>query len=347
MRTSVWRVLRAQLRDAQVLLQESWISLCLFFVIIFAGAVILSFGYTYHGTDQHPHFSEALHAAFSLVFFEIVLPYPQEGTIQIIYFVIPILGLAVVADGILRFGRALVSKQERGQKWQVAMASTYHNHILVCGVGKVGYRVILELLKLKRDVVAIEQNADNPFLEKIQEMKIPVIIADARRAEALIKAGVRKADAILPCTDDELTNLDIALDAREINPKINIVIRMFDPDRARRVEKGFGGFTVFSTSALAAPVFASAAIHANVRHSFYVGENLLHISEVVVQPGSSILGWSIGQLEIDLDLSVICYEREGFTDLHPADGLDLLEGDTILVLASLDTLHQLSEMNQG
>jgi voltage-gated potassium channel len=347
MRTSVWRVLRAQLRDAQVLLQESWISLCLFLFIILAGAIILTLGYTLPGTDQHPHFSEALHAAFSLVFFEIVLPYPREGAIQIIYFVIPIIGLAVVADGVIRFGRALVSKQERGQKWQVAMASTYHNHILVCGVGKVGYRVILELLKLKRDVVAIEQNADNPFVEKIQEMKIPVIIADARRTEALIRAGVRKADAILPCTDDELTNLDIALDAREINPGINIVIRMFDPDRARRVEKGFGGFTVFSTSALAAPVFASAAIRANVRHSFYVGENLLHISEVIIQPDSRILGWSVGQLETELDLSVICHERDGCTDLHPSDELDLLEEDAILVLASLDTLRRLSEMNHG
>lgn len=346
MRTSLWRVLRAQLRDAQVLLQESWLSLSLFFIIILTGAIILSLGYTYPGTDQHPPFSEALHATFSLVFFEIVLPYPQEGGIQILYFIIPIFGLAVVADGIIRFGHALVSKKERGQKWQVAMASTYHNHILICGVGKIGYRVILELLNLKRDVVAIEQNADSPFLERIQEMKVPVIIADARRTEALIKAGVRKAEAILPCTNDELTNLDIALDARELNPKINIVIRMFDPDRARRVEKGLGGFTVFSTSALAAPVFASAAIRENVRHSFYVGENLLHISEVVILPDSRILGWPIGRLETDLDLSVICHERDGCTDLHPADELDLLEGDTILVLASLDTLHRLSAMNQ-
>ena len=68
------------------------------------------------------------------------------------------MGLAVVADGVLRFGTALINKQSRGQKWQVAMASTYRDHIIVCGVGKVGYRVILELLKFKKDIIAIEDN---------------------------------------------------------------------------------------------------------------------------------------------------------------------------------------------
>ena len=48
------------------------------------------------------------------------------------------------------------------------------------------------------------------------------------------------------------TNLDIALQARELNPGIKVVLRMFDPDLARRVESGFGIHTAFSTSALAA-----------------------------------------------------------------------------------------------
>ena len=137
---------------------------------------------------------------------------------QVLFFILPILGLMIVADGVIRFGTALTNKQERGQKWQVAMASTYSGHVIVCGMGRVGYRVALELLKYGREVVAVEADEKCRFAEKAMALGIPVIFADARRQENLIKAGIEQADAIIPCTNDELGNLDIALDARELNP---------------------------------------------------------------------------------------------------------------------------------
>ena len=281
-----------------------------------------------------------------MLFFQGSLQYPHQGFIQILYFIIPILGLVVVADGVIRFGVALTNKQERGQKWQIAMASTYSGHVIICGMGKVGYRVALELMKFNRDVVAIEANPDGRFLEKTEALGIPVIIADARRSENLLKAGVEKADAVIPCTDNELTNLDIALDAREINPNAKIVLRMFDPDLAQRVEKGFGIHTAFSVSALAAPTFAAASMRVNVRSSFHVGDQLLNISEITVHPGAAIENWSIEKLEHSLDLSVVSYIGAGITHLHPESGLILPAGCQLLVLATLETLQKLDSLNQ-
>jgi len=193
--------------------------------------------------------------------------------------------------------------------------------------------------------VAIELNPEGRFVEKVKELGIPIILADARRSENILKAGVKKADAIIPCTDNELTNLDIALDARELNPDIRVVMRMFDADFAKRVEKGFGIQYAFSTSAVSAPIFASAALRENVQHSFYVGDNLLHISQVFVQSGSRLQGMPIGKLEEVLDLSVVCHDRDGCTDLHPDNKLQLEEGDGILVLTSFENLRRLNEMN--
>ena len=281
----------------QVLFHESRSALILFVALIVGGAVLFYFFYTDPYTGQRINFSEALYGTFALLFFQGSLQYPHQGFIQILYFIIPILGLVVVADGVIRFGVALTNKQDRGQKWQIAMASTYSGHVIICGMGKVGYRVALELMKFNREVVAIEANPEGRFLEKTKALGIPVIIADARRSENLLKAGVEKADAVIPCTDNELTNLDIALDAREINPNAKIVMRMFDPDLAQRVEKGFGIHTAFSVSALAAPTFAAASMRVNVRSSFYVGDQLLNISEITVHPGATIEGWSIEKLE--------------------------------------------------
>jgi voltage-gated potassium channel len=194
-------------------------------------------------------------------------------------------------------------------------------------------------------VIAIESNPDSRFIEKAKSRGIPVIIADARRTEYLIKANIKTADAVIPCTDDELTNLDIALDARELNPDVKVVMRLFDPDLARRVEKGFGIHTAFSTSALAAPIFATASMRVNVKTSFYVQDTLLNVSALTIRPGSALSGYKVRQLEEALDLSVICYTQGGNSILHPDSDLSLQAGADILVLATLDVLTRLEDMN--
>ncbi len=341
------RTLYAQLRDARVLFQESRNALILFLVIVVLGALIFHLVYTFPGTNEHPRFGVALHATFALIFFETLLPFPEQWYLQGLFFIIPILGLAAVADGVLRFGAALINKQSRGQKWQVAMASTFSKHVIICGMGKVGFRVTQELLNLGREVVAIELSPEGRFVEKAKSLGIPVIIADARRSTHLIKAGVERADVIVPCTDDELANLDIALDARELNPGIKVVMRMFDADLARRVEKGFGIHTAFSTSALAAPIFAAAAMRVNVKHSFYVGDELLNLGEVVIESGSPLAGWSVEKLETEMDLSVVCYRSKEIANLHPPPDQCLGVGDQLLVLASLEMLRQLDAMSRS
>lgn len=338
---------RAQLRDLRVLSQESGRALLLFVLILLVGALLFHIIYINPETGQHPTYSEALHATFALIFFEIVLPFPSEPWyVQLLYFIVPVMGLAAVADGVLRFSTALTNKQSRGQAWQVAMASTYKNHVIVCGVGKIGYRVIQELLKFERDVVAIEMDGNGRFIEKTKNLGVPLLIANARRSENIIKAGVLHADAIIPCTNDELANLDIALDARDINPNIKVVMRMFDDDLARRVEKGFGIHTAYSASALSAPIFAAAAMRVNVKHSFYVGEELLNVSELIIAPQSALVGWTVERLTAEFDLSVIFYQSGDVSDIHADPARLLCAGDKILILATMETLHQVNEQNR-
>ncbi len=337
-------MIRAELRDVSVLFRESRVSLLLFVAVLIGGAIL--FYHVYSEPERGPlDFGEALYGSFSLIFFGGYLSFPAQWYLRVLYYLIPIVGLAVLIDGLQRFGVALVSKRDRGQKWQVAMASTYENHVIVCGIGRVGYRVVLELLRHERDVVAIEVNPEGRFVEKAKGLGIPVLIADARRSANLVQAGVDRADAIIPCTDDELANLDIALDAREINPDIKIVMRLFDADLARRVEKGFGIHTAFSTSSLAAPIFAAASMRFNVKHSCYVGDSLLNLSEVHVRPDSELAGWTVERVEADLGLRVVCHQVGGAPNLNPDPHLELKPGDELLVMATLDALERLDDLN--
>ena len=124
------RYLRASLRDTWVLVREFRNSLLLFAGLLLLGGLILWRFYVSPETGQGLAFSQALYAVFTLTFFETTIPYPDGGPLQVFFFVVPILGLGVIAEGVIRFGVMLFNKQVRKGEWQVAVASTFRNHIL-------------------------------------------------------------------------------------------------------------------------------------------------------------------------------------------------------------------------
>lgn len=336
--------MRAYLRDTRVLIGQFRLTLFLFTFLLLLGTLTLRLTYA---PDRPLGWGRALHIALSLMFFEIPADYPDHLLAQVVFLLWPILGIVLVANGVVRFGTALFSRQERREAWQMAVASSYRNHIVVCGLGKVGYRVVLQLLQMQYEVVGVERNREAPFLGRIYEEKVPVLIGDARDRSLLEKAGARVASAVVACTEDDLTNLEIALEARELNPAVKIVMRMFDQQLAERVRRGFGIHTAFSTSALAAPALAAAATRAAIEHSLYVGDVLLNISRITIAAGSPLVGKRVGEVEQGLDLSIILHQGQRGMDYHPAPDLALEEGDQIVVFATLDALACLNRMNEG
>jgi len=342
---SNWRRhLRASLRDLFVLLREFRYTLLLFIVLMLIGTVSLWLLYESPETKHRVGLDQALYGAFSLMFFQPSLEFPNHLWLEVLYFLVPIIGLGVLADGVLRFGVMLFNKRARKEEWQVALASTYRNHIIVCGLGKVGYRVVRQLLDFGEQVVGVERNADAPFVSVLQQMDVPVIIADARQRTTLTQANVEHASALIACTEHDLTNLDIALDARELNPNVKIVMRMFDAELAKKVERGFGIHTVFSVSALAAPAFAAAATRANVSYSFYVDNMLLNVSQVTIERGSPLAGKTLAQVERELELTIVQYKSATKMDLHPDPNIVIEGDDRIAVFAELATLGKLNAL---
>jgi len=339
------RYIRATWRDTRVLLRQFRVSLVAFVLLLGGGSTALHAYYAHPETGTGLGWAESLHAVFKLIFLETILPLPQAPGLQLLFFLIPLVGLSVVADGVLRFGVALFNRREHKEAWQVAIASTYSNHIVVCGLGRIGYRVAKELTRRGEQVIGIESNEEDPFLDELEQMDVTVLLGDARQEEMLEKACVGKASAIVACTADDLANLAIALEAREFNPDIKVVLRMFDADLASRVQKGFQIHTAFSTTALAAPSFAAAATRAPIDHSFYVDETQeMMVAMTTVEPSSALEGCGIPEIEGQLDLSVILHRRQDALDRAPPPSLTLQAGDRLVVLASVDALARLGEM---
>lgn len=336
------RLARAYLRDTWVLIRRFRVTLVLFTLLLVVGTVVLRLTY-----DPPLRWAEAMDAVVKLMFFETTLDYPAHPLAQVVYFLWPFLGIVVAVEGVVRFATALFARQERRDAWEAAVASTYRNHVVVCGLGKVGYRVVGHLLRMRQEVVGVEVAPQPFFIERIRKNKVPVVIGDARDRSLLEKAGIAEAATVVACTGDDLTNLQIALEARQANPDIRIVMRMFDEELAEDVRQGFGIQTVFSTSALAAPALAAAATRAAIEYSFFVNDVLLNVSRITAAEGSLLVGKTVGEVEQEADLSIILHEGEAGVDLHPAADKQLAAGDRIVVFGTLEALACLSQMNVG
>jgi Trk K+ transport system NAD-binding subunit len=266
--------------------------------------------------------------------------------VKAVYFVLPLLGLFVLIDAFVRFAGLLFARRVNTKEWQALLATTYSNHIVVCGLGHVGTRIVQQLVASSTECVAIEQH-ENEFVASIQALGVPVIIGDVRRPEVLQRAQVARADALIAATDVDMVNIETGLNARELKPDLRVVLRLFDQALAKKIEKSLSFDAAFSTSALAAPVFAAAAVTRNVINSFVVGDKVLNTVELTVRGGSRLEGRTVDQLRAELEVTFLMLQVGDDVDWNPAPTRVLAAGAKLLVVTTLEALAELQTLNQG
>ncbi|MEA2719164.1 MAG: hypothetical protein QOJ39_1028, partial [Candidatus Eremiobacteraeota bacterium] len=91
-------------------------------------------------------------------------------------------------------------------------------HVLVCGAGNVGTRVIEYLRALHQKVVVVETKPDPAVIEMSRRRQIELLTGDATRDATLDLCNIANARAIVVVTDSDTANLEVALGARARNP---------------------------------------------------------------------------------------------------------------------------------
>jgi Trk K+ transport system NAD-binding subunit len=147
-------------------------------------------------------------------------------------------------------------------------------HVVVAGLGNLGYRVMEDLLRSGIPAVAIERDVDGEFVAALRRQR-PAVIGDARLPDTLVRAGLPGATCLVAATGDDAANLAISLAARELNPDLRTIVRLFDADLAQKVRGTLGFAAVMSASLLAAPAFVGAALHEGALHAFEAGGSLV------------------------------------------------------------------------
>ena len=181
---------------------------------------------------------------------------------------------------------------------------------------------------------------------------IPVLVGDARHRAVLDDLRLSTARALVAATSDDLVNLAIALNARAVRPDLRVVVRLFDPDFAMRVQRGFGIRFTRSVSRLAAPAFAAAAIRSEVVATVPVGDRrVVLFARLRVPAGSRLEGLLASSLNDPGTRRVLAVADPGSDAARwdiPAD--EVLDADEEIVVAAtragLANLLQLASLRR-
>src|SRR5215213_9647501 len=97
------------------------------------------------------------------------------------------------------------------------LESSMRQHFILCGLGKVGWRVLAYLRQAGESVAVIDTrcSSDDPRLEGVM-----LIRGDCRQADILEQAGLAEARGVIVLTSDDLISLPAALMIRHLHPTI-------------------------------------------------------------------------------------------------------------------------------
>jgi Trk K+ transport system NAD-binding subunit len=276
--------------------------------------------------------SEALHRSVAAVLGSDELSESAPGWLEIYDIGVLLVGVAALALVIALLTDALVST--RLAHALGGLPRRLRGHAIVCGLGTVGYRIGNELLSEGIDVCGVDIG-DDLRLTRARSAGIAAAAGDASQISTLRSLGVHEAAYLFCVTDNDVANLEAALVARAENPGLRIVLRLFDPDLAARVERVAGLGVSRSVSDLAAPAFAAAALGRDVTGAIRTPRGLLLVARV------SALDATVSEIASSA-LRVLSRERDGKLTWAPSGGERLEPGDRVTVIGTQRGLAQLS-----
>ena len=339
------RTARAGLAYARAMFHEfRWTLLLLLIAMVFGAAVIgLTPGVLI--ADRRPTVGTSLYGAWMAMLGQAPGP-PPEGAwhLMLLYGLYPPLGFILIGEGIVRLAILMVSRRQGQKEWMKVMASTYRDHVILCGLGRLGVRVLEELVAAGQDVVVLERRRANRFIERAKALGAPVLIRDMKEDASLIDAGVAHAAAVVIATNDDIANLEVAIDARRLNPKIRVVMGLFDQQLAAKITDALDVDVAFSASALAAPLVAALSRRSKVLSTTIIA-GVSHVAfEVAVEERSRLADKRVDEVEATYRGRVLALTRRaGATESPPSAASLVRGGDALIFHTASDQLGAIAQ----
>jgi voltage-gated potassium channel len=221
------------------------------------------------------------------------------------------------------------------------------NHVVVCGLGRVGIQVANDLKFAGFKVIVIEEKTEGK-----QDLlnSFPSVSGDATRDEILNQANIEKARSLIACLPNDADNLFIVLTAKAINPNLQIISRASQRSSVAKIKMA-GAHHVIMPDSIGGTHMASIVSTPEVIE-------FLDQIRLEGQHGANIEGISFDQLPekyrgktlLELDLkkqtgaTIVGFKsNDGTYAINPEESTRIEEKSTLFVLGNA---QQIKNVNQ-
>lgn len=219
------------------------------------------------------------------------------------------------------------------------------NHYIICGAGRVGASVALELARKPCPFVIIE--SDEKAVAQF-DPKWLVLVGDAASEKVLRDAGIGHALGLVAAATTDATNIYIVLTARSLNPGLKIIARASE-ELAQKHLKTAGADVVISPYIAAGHRIAQSFLRPKVLDFFDIatarsGTLEMIIEEIRVGQGSALSHATVGSSGIhhQFGIMILAIRRaDGETRFNPTAQDSIRAGDYLIAMGEPSQLAKL------
>lgn len=256
-------------------------------------------------------------------------------------------GAVAVASAATVVLRAVVSGEINrllGTKRMQRMLASMKDHVIVCGYGRVGRRIVQELRDANVPHVVVDRDP-----ARLTECPLWVS-GDVNSDDILRRAGIDRARALVTVVPSDADNLFVTMSAHLLNEKLVIVARAESEDAEKKLIRA-GATRVVCPTVIGGQRVVQAVLRPAVLDFIDLATRNQHLElqmeQMVVAASSSLAGLALGEAQLNKRANVLVVAIQG-TDgrmrFNPAAEDRIAAGDKLVCLGSRASLDKLQEM---
>ena len=224
--------------------------------------------------------------------------------------------------------------------------SQLHDHVIVCGWGRVGKAVAIDLHHSGRDVVVVDIDEN-----RIRGIALPTIAGDATEDAVLRAAGIERAFGLIAALEGDAENLFVTLSSRAVRSDLFIVARARQDESVAKLQRA-GADRVVNPQELGAARMASFVVQPNVAEFIDVTMHErsmdFRMQELEIADESSLAGATLREANLRQRAGVLVLALrgdDGTFNTNPDPDTVLHARNVIIAVGTVDALERLDEVS--
>ena len=220
--------------------------------------------------------------------------------------------------------------------------------VIICGAGRVGYYLALQLSTLGMQVKIIEQNRQR--CEELCELlpKATIINGDATDHDLLVEEGIEEADAFVALTGMDEENIILSLFAKSQN--VDKIVTKVNEDRRARMVEDFGIDSIVSVKTATADAIMSyvrarknSQGSANVETMYQLVDDKVEALEFIVKAETNYTGIPLKNLSLKPNNLIACIARK--RQIILPSGEDCIQvGDNVIIITMEKRIEDIKDI---